>query len=150
MFFNGILFNSEVLGAYAEKHVEELMVIDNMILRTVVGAQSKVPLETLYLESSTLSIKHVITLQQMLYIKTILSRHEDEVVWRVYTAMKERPPKGDWYHRVALDFEQVDISMDKEVIPPYHLTNLFCYKKTDTCRNKLTKPAGLLIFVWKY
>ena len=30
--------------------------------------------------------------------------------------MKERPPKGDWYHRVALDFEQVDIGMDEEVI----------------------------------
>ena len=123
-FLNGILFNSEVLGAYAEKHVEELMVIDNMILWTVVGAQSKVPLETIYLESSTLSIKHVITLQRMLYIKTILSRHEDEVVRRVYTAMKEKPLKGDWYHRVPLDFEQVDISMDKEVIirtdlPPY-------------------------------
>ena len=47
-------FNSEVWGAYAQKHVEELMVIDNMILQTVVGAQSKVQVETLYLETSTL------------------------------------------------------------------------------------------------
>ena len=115
-FLNGILFNSEVWGAYAEKHVEELMVIDNMILRTVVGAQSKVPVETLYLETSTMSVKHVISVRRMLYLKTILSRHEDEVVRRVYTAMKERPLKGDWYHRVALDFEQVDISMDEEMI----------------------------------
>ena len=92
-FLNGILFNSEVLGAYAEKHVEELMVIDNMILRTVVGAQSKMPLETLSLESSTLSIKHVITLRQMLYLKTILSRHEDEINRRVYTAI--------WYRSFA-------------------------------------------------
>ena len=82
-FLNGILFNSEVWGSYAEKHVEELMVIDNMILRTVVGAQAKVPVETLYLETSTLSIKHVISVRRMLYLKTILSRHEDEVVRRV-------------------------------------------------------------------
>ena len=30
--------------------------------------------------------------------------------------MKERPLKGDWYHRVTLDFEKVDISMFEEVI----------------------------------
>ena len=96
-FLNGILFNSEVWGSYAEKHVEELMVIDNMILRTVVGAQAKVPVETLNLEMSTLSIKHVISVRRMLYLKTILSRHEDEVVRRVYTAMKERPLKAQPY-----------------------------------------------------
>jgi hypothetical protein len=31
-FVNGILFNSEVWGSYSEKHVEELMIIDHMIL----------------------------------------------------------------------------------------------------------------------
>ena len=124
-FLNGILFNSEVWGSYADKHVEELMIIDNMILRAIVGAQSKVPVETLYLETSTLSIKHVISVRRMLYLKTILSRHEDEVVWRVYQAMKERPLKGDWYIRVASDFEQVDIPMDEEVIMR---TDLSSYK----------------------
>ena len=44
-FLNGILFNSEVWNAYAEKHIEDLSVIDNMILRTILGAQAKVPLE---------------------------------------------------------------------------------------------------------
>ena len=101
------------------------MIIDNMILRAIVGAQSKVPVETLYLETSTLSIKHVISVRRMLYLKTILSRHEDEVVWRVYQAMKERPLKGDWYIRVASDFEQVDIPMDEEVIMR---TDLSSYK----------------------
>ena len=124
-FLNGILFNSEVWGSYAEKHIEELMVIDNMILRTVVGAQAKVPVETLYLETSTLSIKHVISVRRMLYLKTILSRHEDEVVRRVYTAMKERPLKGDWYNRVALDFEQIQVKMDEEAIMG---TDLVTYK----------------------
>ena len=124
-FLNGILFNSEVWGSYAEKNVEELMIIDNMILRTVVGAQAKVPVETLYLETSTLSIKHVISVRRMLYLKTILSRHEDEVVRRVYTAMKERPLKGDWYNRVILDFEQAEVDMDEEAIIR---TDLMTYK----------------------
>ena len=101
------------------------MVIDNMILRTVVGAQAEVPVETLYLETSTLSIKHVISVRRMLYLKTILSRHEDEVVRRVYMAMKERPLKGDWYNRVALDFEQIQVKMDEEAIMG---TDLVTYK----------------------
>ena len=39
--------------------------------------------------------------------------------------MKERHLKGDWYRRVALDFEQVDISMDEEEIMR---TDLLTYK----------------------
>ena len=65
-FFNGILFNIDVWGSYADKHVEELIVIDNMILLTVIGAQSKVPVETLYLETATFSIKYVISVRWML------------------------------------------------------------------------------------
>jgi hypothetical protein len=61
----------------------------------------------------------------MLYLKTILSRHEDEVIRRVYQAMKERPLKGDWYIRVSSDFEQVDIPMDEEEIMR---TDLSSYK----------------------
>ena len=72
------------------------------------------PVETLYLETLTFSIKHMISFRQMLYLKTLLSRHEDEVVRRAYHAIKERPWKGDWYNKVASDFEQVNISMDEE------------------------------------
>ena len=38
-FLNGILYNSEVWGTYAEKHIEDLNVIDHMILKTILGAQ---------------------------------------------------------------------------------------------------------------
>ena len=58
----------------------------------------------------------MISVRRMLYLKTILSRHEDEVVRRVYHAMKERPLKGDWYNKVASDVEQLNISMDEEEI----------------------------------
>ena len=47
-FLNGILFNSEVWNSYSEKHIEVLNVIDNMILRTILSAQSKVTVKTLF------------------------------------------------------------------------------------------------------
>ena len=55
-FLNGILYNSEVWNSYAQKHIEDLNVIDHMILKTIFGAQSKVATGTLYLETSAMSI----------------------------------------------------------------------------------------------
>ena len=52
----GILSNSEVSNLYAKKHIEDLNVIDHMILKKILGAQYKVATETLYLETSAMSI----------------------------------------------------------------------------------------------
>ena len=115
-FVNGILFNSEVWGSYADKHIQELMFIDHMILRTVIGSQAKVPVEALYLETSTLSIKHVIAIRRMLYLNTIISQPDDEVVKKVYIAMKENPLKGDWYHKVAADYKNANLELNEDAI----------------------------------
>ena len=115
-FLNGILFNSEVWNTYAEKHIEDLNVIDHMILKTILGAQSKVVTETLYLETGAMSIKHVISARRMIYLKSILSKHEDEVVPKVYFAMKKSPLKGDWYKLVESDFEKIGMTVDETAI----------------------------------
>ena len=125
-FLNGILFNSEVWSSYEEKHVEELMVIDNMILRTITGAQAKVPVEALYLETAALSIKCVISVRRMLYLKTILSRHDEEIIKKVYLAMKERTLKGDWYHLVKSDFQKANIKMDEQNIAQTDFVQFKC------------------------
>ena len=41
-FLNGCLFNSEVWGAFNDKDLKQLEVIDHMLLRTILGAQAKV------------------------------------------------------------------------------------------------------------
>ena len=96
---------------YAEKHIEDLSVIVNMILRTILGAQAKVPLETLFLETSALSIKNVMSVRRMTYLKNILNKHEEEVVRKVYSAMKNKPLKGDWYNLIQSDFERIGMTL---------------------------------------
>ena len=54
MFMNGILFNSEAWHAIKPKHMEELGQIDRTLMRFIIGAQSKVPSEMLYLETATI------------------------------------------------------------------------------------------------
>jgi hypothetical protein len=52
----------------------------------------------------------------MIYLKNILSKHEDEVVRKVYSAMKNKPLKGDWYNLVQSDFERIGMTLDEKCI----------------------------------
>ena len=134
-FLNGILYNCEVWNLYGDKHIKDLNVIDHMILKTILGAQSKVPTETLYLETSTLSIKHVISVRRMVYLKNILSKHENEVVQKVYRAMKSDPLKGYWYNLLVSDFQKIGMEINESKIKE---VDLITYKK-----NTSTQVCGM-------
>ena len=63
-----------------------------------------------------MSIKNVISVRRMVYLKTILDRHESEITKKVYTEMKNKPYKGDWIHIVVKDFQKIGVEMDETVI----------------------------------
>ena len=63
-----------------------------------------------------LLIKHVITVRRIMYLKNILNKHEDEVVSKVYSAMKNSPLKGDWYNLIQSDFEKIGMTLDEKCI----------------------------------
>ena len=108
---NGCLFNSEVWSGYTDTNIKDLEIIDHDILRSVVGAQSKVPVEMLYLETAQLPIKRIITVRRLLYLHTILKRHKSELINKIYTAMKEDPLKDDWIHLVDQDKKDIDLNL---------------------------------------
>ena len=115
-FINGCLFNSEVWCNKATQDVQKLELIDNKILRHILGAHSKVPTEFLHLETGTLDISSVISVRRMCFLQTILKRHESELVRRVYNTMKQNPVKGDWYKLVTKDFTYINEEINEEVI----------------------------------
>ena len=53
---NGILFNSEAWHCITKEQISQFVEIDKYLLRGLVGAQAKVPLEHIYLELATLPI----------------------------------------------------------------------------------------------
>ena len=79
-FLNGCFFNSEVWSGYSDRDLKDLKVIDHNILRLITGAQAKVPSEMLYLETAQLPIINVITVRRLLYLHTILTRHDTELI----------------------------------------------------------------------
>ena len=115
-FLNGCLFSREVWTGTSETDLKELEITDHKILREITSDQSKVPVEMLYLETAAILIKPVMAVRRILYLHKIVSRHKDELLFRVYSAMKNAPLKGDLINRVRKDIEEMNICVSDEDI----------------------------------
>ena len=113
-FLNACLFNSEVWIGFNQQDLHPLEIIDKHILRLITGAQQKVPSEMLFLETGELPLKYVIIVRRLMYYQEIIKRHENELIKRVYTAMKKDPIKGDWINLVVDDFKFLDMTLEDE------------------------------------
>ena len=115
-FINGLLYNSEVWQQMTKNEENDLCKLDQHLLRVILGAHSKVPLEMLYLETGTLPIPKVISIRRLMYLQEIVKRQENELVSRVYTAMKEEPQPSDWCELVKQDFENINLHISENLI----------------------------------
>ena len=113
-FHNSCLANSEVWTGINNNDLNDLAIIDNKILRAITGSQSKVPVEMLFLETGQIPISHVISVRRIMYWHTILKRHNDELIFQIYMAMKETPLNGDWIKLLEEDLEKVGLSLEDE------------------------------------
>ena len=86
MLVNGMLYNSEAWHALANEEIKMLEKVDEHLLRMLVKAHSKTPLEFLYLEAGAIPIRFFISGRRLLYLQTILQRPENELTKRVYLA----------------------------------------------------------------
>ena len=125
-FINGILFNSEVWPKINKSDIEDLEKIDHLILRKILGAHSKSPVEMLYLETSSLPIPYIISSRRAIYLQTILKRSDQELTKKVYVAMKNDPNKGDWSELVWQDMQSMQINIQEKDITNMNETE---YKK---------------------
>ena len=68
-----------------------LEVLNRKILRAILGANSKVPSQMLYLETGAIPIAHVISVKRLVYFQNILKKQDDEIIKKVYLAQKSNP-----------------------------------------------------------
>ena len=85
--------------------------IDKYLLRTLLGAHAKVPLEHLYLEVAALPFSYVISSRRVLYMQTILKRPDEEIIKQIYKCQIENPVPGDWCILLNEDFDKIDVHM---------------------------------------
>ena len=102
------------MSGMTENNLNYLEVIDRKILLVITGAQAKVTIEMLYLETAQLPSIHVISVRRLMYWHTILNRNKEEAISKIYFAMKNKPLKDDWIHHVMKDLEKIGFSIEDE------------------------------------
>ena len=69
----------------------------------------------LYLETSAIPLRHVISIRRMVYFQTLITREDGELTKKVYETQKINPSKGDWIEHLKEDFQFIDENIDEEV-----------------------------------
>ena len=87
-----------------EAELKSLESVDEHLLRSLVKAHSKTPLEFLYLETGAAPIRFLISSRRMIYLQTIVKRSDNEVTKKIYQTQKNDPVRGDNTELVKADF----------------------------------------------
>ena len=95
-FVSQVLLNSEVWHSVTKVQIEELEVINKILLRNILQAQSKTGLEWIYADCGKLNLKAFMQIRRWMYLWHVLSRDEDELISRVYTAQTNSNNIRDW------------------------------------------------------
>jgi hypothetical protein len=56
----------------------------------------------------------VISVRRLMYLHTILKRHEDELTYKIYQNMKLNPLKDDWINLIISDLNMIEMTLDQE------------------------------------
>ena len=92
---NSILLNTEVWGSIPKEDIRKLEVVENFLLRSILGLHSKTPTEHLYLETGALPIPQVMKIRRLCYLQTVLEREKTEITRKIYESQKNGSCKGD-------------------------------------------------------
>ena len=113
MLLNGVLFNSEAWHGVTSAQVVKLEQLDESLLRGILNAHSRTAKEFLYLETGTIPIRYILAQRRINYLKHILSRDENELIRKIYTAQKNQPTRGDFVVLVKQDLDMLGMSYEE-------------------------------------
>ena len=116
MFLNGILTNSEVMYGLEKDEINSLEKVDEYLLRQILEAHSKTPIEMLYLEMGIVPIKYTIISRRLNYLKNILNTSEHDLIRKVYEAQRRKPTKNDWILTVDQDKKEINMMLTDDQI----------------------------------
>ena len=116
MLVNGILFNSEGWHGVTEEDIRTLEKVDEALLRSMLQCHAKVPLEFLYLETGSISIRHILSSRRINFLRTILKREDEELTKRIYREQERNPTTGDFVELVKDDFATKEMNYDENFI----------------------------------
>ena len=97
MLINGILTNSEVWYGISDDDIKQLEQVDEYLLRELLKAHSKTPIEALYQETGSIPLRFIIKNRRLNYLYHILSRDKNELISKVLLSQEQNPIKKRFY-----------------------------------------------------
>ena len=110
---NSLLFSAEAWSDVTDKDVKRLEQVDSSLLKSLVKGHSKTPVVFHHLESGTIMLRHMLMVNRLMYHHHLLSRGEEETIYKIYCKQKEDPLKGDWFNILKKDFEFIGIELNE-------------------------------------
>ena len=111
MLINGIMHNSEAWHDIDDKDILPLEKVDEALIRGLVNAHAKTPVEALYLETNSLPIRFILKIRRIMYLQNILRKDKTEMIRKIYETQKANPSPGDFYNIVTKDMSDVGLTL---------------------------------------
>ena len=116
LFINGVLFNSEAWHGIEDKDIIPFEKADEALLRGLLGAHPKTPLEALYMETNSLPIRYILKMRRIMYLHNILQKNPSEMIRKIYETQKINPSPGDFSQLVKDDMLSIGMNISEEEI----------------------------------
>ena len=119
---NGIMTCVEVLHDITKQQVEKLKNVDEVYLRKLLGAHSKVAKEALFIETGKIPINLILKVRRLMYWWHLINKDKETMLYKVYDAQNCIPVKGDWVNFLNSDNEKCCLIFDDETLKTKYKT----------------------------
>ena len=108
---NGILCSIEALYGLNTTHVEKLEKCDNTFFRQLFKIGAGTPIESFFLATNTLPIRHIIIGRRLMFLWTILQKSESDLTRKCLSAQQLNPVRNDLATTFQNDLEMCGITL---------------------------------------
>ena len=113
---SSLLFTAEAWHNVTDQDLKRLEQVDISLLRGIMNSHSKSANVFHYLETGSLMLRHLLTINRLMYHQHLLTRNSSETIKKIYMKQKIDCVKGDWFHLLKKDFQFIGVDMDEEEI----------------------------------
>ena len=110
LFLNGTLVNMETWPHFTISRITLFERAEQHLLRRILSAHSKTPVECLYLELGVIPFRYHLMSRRIMYYQTVMLRPDNEITKQVVICQKNTRIEGDFYAQVSSDMAKLNIS----------------------------------------
>ena len=111
---NGMLCSSEALHGITNTHINQQEGCDTLLFKTIIASPRSTPTIAYYLETGAVPIRFMLKGRRLMFLWSILQKHSDELVRKVYEAQKLFPTKDDFIYQIKEDCDDIGLNFDED------------------------------------